>query len=404
MGNDGRFPVLPSHVLLFALVFAAGCRTTSEYTAPHASTPELTYQAIVADGQRGVAKEDEALWACELGTAAMMVGREEEAWKAFHLASGTMGTLESSGTEARRAILGEEATKRWKGDPHERCMAAYYKGILYWRRGELDNAAACFKSGLLADSYSSVGEHQVDFAALSFLLGWVSWVRGSDEQARYSFREAAEHAPHNLLFDDPEPQDHNVLALLEIGQGPRKVRTGSYGSIARYEELPCVARAVEIRVDGVSQGVSAKATDIFEQAMTRGTKRIDGIRKGKAIFKVTATTTGIVLIDKGARENDSGLMIAGAGALLAGALTNPTADIRHWTLLPAEIHVLPLRMAPGVHEVEVLALDEEHRPIPGWSRTFQTTVGPRPGQLWWFRAQPGLTIHGLLGPERREQS
>jgi len=395
-----RFPRNAPGAVAALLLAVAACRTTPEYHAPHASTAELTYQALVADGQRGVADEDKALWACELGTAAMMVGREDAAWNAFHEASRTMGTLESDGREARRAILGEEATKRWKGDPHERCMAALYKGLLYWRRGELDNASACFKSGLLADSYSDVGEHQVDFAALSFLLGWVSHLRGSDEQARFSFKEAKEHAPENLLFEDPAPDDHNVLAVVGVGRGPRKYRTGAYGSIARYEAAPHLISAVEIRVDGVSQGVSALATDVYEQAMTRGTKTIDGIRKGKAIFKTTATTTGIVLINRGARKNDSGLMIAGAGALLAGMLTNASADIRHWSSLPAEIHFLPMRLAPGVHTVEVLALDESHRPIPGLESTFETEVGARKDQLWWFRAQPELGVHGLVGREQ----
>ncbi|MHC4938176.1 MAG: hypothetical protein ACYTHK_04335 [Planctomycetota bacterium] len=388
-----------SRAFLLVLIVTAGCRGTSEYIAPRASTAELTYKAIVADGP-SVSDEDRTLWACELGTAAMMVGREKEAWDAFHFASKTMGTLESTGAEARRAILGQESTKRWKGDPHERCMAAYYKGILYWRRGELDNASACFKSGLLADSYSEIGEHQVDFAALSFLLGWVSWVRGSDEQSRFSFEEAEKHAPQNLLFDDPAPVDHNVLAVVEIGQGPRKVRTGSYGHMAKYQDMPCAAAAVEIRVDGQSQGVSAKATGMYRQAMTRGKKTIDGIRKGKAVFKTTATTAGIVLLDIGARENDTGLMIAGAGALLAGALTNPAADIRYWTLLPSEIHFLPLRLAPGMHTVQVVALDESHRPIPGWQKSFSVNVGRKSGQLWWFRVHPGMSVYGLTDSPR----
>ncbi|MEM8883793.1 MAG: hypothetical protein AAGD14_06990 [Planctomycetota bacterium] len=381
--------------LLAVLLLLAACRSGREYVAPRASTAELTYQAILADGSRGVAEEDEALWACELGTAAMMVRREHEAWEAFHMASRTMGTLESTPSESRRAILGAESTKRWKGDPHERCMAAYYKGILYWRRGDLDNAAACFKSGLFADSYSEVGEHQVDFAALSFLLGWVSWIRGQDEQARFSFQEAAQHAPENLLFDDPAPRDHNVLAILEVGQGPRKVRRGAYGSMASYQDIPTSAAAVEIRVDGVSQGVSALATDLFHQATTRGKKTIDGIRKGKAVFKAASTTAGIVMINRGARDDNAGLVLAGAGALLAGALTNASADVRYWTLLPAEIQFLPLRLAPGMHEVDVIVLDQSHRPIPGWKKTFRCRVEERPGQLWWFRMQPGLRVYGL---------
>ena len=119
-------------------------------------------------------------------------------------------------------------------------------------------------------------------------------------------------------------------------------------------------------MDGVSQGVSAPATDLHHQAMTRGKKVLDGIRKGKAVFKATSAATGMVLMNRGARENDTGLMIAGAGALLASALTNPTADVRYWTLLPAEIHFLPLRLAPGMHEVEVIALRRQPPPATGW--------------------------------------
>ena len=386
-----------SRTLLVLLALAPlACRTRHEYVAPRGETPDMTYRAILNDGKSGIAEEDEALWACELGVAAMLVGREREAWKAFDLASRTMGTLESSSRENRRAILGEEATKRWKGDPHERAMSAYYKGILYWRRGDLDNASACFKSGLLADGYSEVGEHQVDFAALSFLLGWVSFERGRAEQARFSFKEAARHAPQNLLFDDPAPGEHNVLAVVELGAGPRKVRTGAYGSVAKYERQEPRIAAVEILVDDVSQGVSAQATDLHHQAMTRGKKVLDGIRKGKAVFKATAATAGVVMMNRGAREKDNGLMIAGAGALLAAALTNPAADIRYWTLLPAEIHFAPLQLAPGVHQVEIIALDEAHRPIAGRSRKFQVEVGERGGNLWWVRAQPGNNIFGLF--------
>jgi tetratricopeptide (TPR) repeat protein len=277
-------------------------------------------------------------------------------------------------------------------------MSGYYKGILYWRRGDLDNASACFKSGLLADGYSEIGEHQVDFAALSFLLGWVSYERGRTEQARYSFDEAREHAPENLLYDDPQPGQHNILTVVEIGEGPRKIRTGLHGSVARFERQEPVMAAVEFRVDGVSQGVSAPATDLYHQATTRGKQVLDGIRKGKAIFKTTATTAGVVMVDKGARDNDTGLLIAGAGALLAGALMNPAADVRYWSLLPGSIQFLPLRLAPGMHEVEILALDAAHRPIAGWGRKFNVNVTERDDQLWWVRTYFGQRIDGLFDP------
>jgi len=199
-------------VLVLLVVTAGACRSTPLYRAPVGNTAAATYDAIVADGDR-IAEEDEALWRCELAMAALRIGDEAAAFQALHGASRIMGTLESSRRENRRAILGQEATKVWKGDPHERCMGALYKGLLYWRRGDLGNASACFKSGLFADGHSAEGAHQTDFAALSYLLGWVSYLRGRDEQARFSFREAAQNAPDNPYFADPRPDEDNVLVV-----------------------------------------------------------------------------------------------------------------------------------------------------------------------------------------------
>ena len=44
---------------------------------------------------------------------------------------------------------------------------------------------------------------------------------------------------------------------------------------------------------------------------------------------------------------------------------------------------------------EILALDETHRPIPGWRKFFRVDVAPRNNLLWWVRAQPALSIYAL---------
>jgi len=348
-------------------------------------------RALEADGEQGIAPEDEALWRCEVGTAALLAGDEETAFQALDAASRVMGTLESSSAEAARAILGQESTKRWKGDPHERCMNALFKGLLYWRAGDLDNASACFKAGLLADAYSEAGEHQRDFAALSFLLGWVSFARGKTEQARFSFEEAAAHAPPHRVFEDPRPAERNVLVVAGVGQGPVKYGEGPIARFARRKSPAC---GMAVSVDGVPRGHAAFATDLFHQATTRGERKIDGIRKGKAVFKDAAAIGGIFVLDEGLRKREGGLVAVGAGLLALSALTRPEADLRHWSSLPESLHVLPLRVEPGRHRLTLHALDGQGAPLPGWERTITVDVPAGRSVVFYFQTGREGAIHG----------
>lgn len=391
----------PASVAGFVLLAVAGCRSGRGYRAPAEpfwqGDPAGTYAALEADGKAGIAPEDEALWRCEIGTAALCVGDEAGAFRAFHAASAIMGTIESSSAETARAILGEEATKTWKGDPHERCMNALYKGLLYWRRGDLDNAAACFRRGLLADGWSEAGEAQTDFAALQFLLGWVSERRGDSEQARYSFREAAGNAPGNPYASDPKPGERNVLAVVDIGLGPVKVAEGEHGELARYYARDHVDGGVEILVDGVPAGRSAPAADLYVQAVTRGKRVLDGIRRGKAVFKEGATIAGIVVLSEGISDRKWEKAAMGAGLLLLAALTRAEADTRHWSLLPAEVHLLPLHIAPGRRQLTVRVVDRSGNPIPGCERVFETVVPESRDTLYYFRSAGGRAVYGVAG-------
>ncbi len=385
--------------LLLALLLAgAACRSRPAVAMPPYGNMEAAYARLSAMEAGKVAPEDEALVACELATAAICVGDEAGAFRALHAASRVMGTLESSSQENLRAILGSEATKTWKGDPYERSMGALYKGLLYWRRGDLDNAAACFKNGLFADGYSEMGEHQADFAVLAFLLGWVNTLRGRGEQARFNFEEARANLPQNPWFEDPRPGECNVLAVIDIGRGPKKYAAGTGDALVRFAAYPHGEAGVEILVDGHPCGRSAPGVDLYQQAITRGKKVIDGIRKGKAVLKGGSFVAGVVLIDEGVRRDKGGMVAVGAGLLLLSVLTDARADTRHWTMLPAEVHVLPLSIAPGRRQIEVRVLDASGRPIPGWSRGFAVDVGPARDSLYYFRPVPGYGIHGLLGP------
>jgi tetratricopeptide (TPR) repeat protein len=389
----------------------AACRSRPPYRAPAAAFynghPQGAYEAIAADGDRGIPPEDEALWRNELSVAAICSGKEEAALRSLRVAGGIMGTLSSTSTENARAIFGEESTKTYRGDPYERCMNAFYKGLLYYRRGDLDRASASFKRGLLADAWSASGEHQRDFAALSFMLGWVSHRRGKLEQARYSFKEAATHAPHNPHLADPRPEENNVLIVANLGVGPVKFRDGPHGSVARFRRRDYPEAGVAVFVDGVRAGESAEATDLYIQAITRGKRVLDGIRSGKAVFKTGTYVAGQILLYDAAysRKQETGQAFVALGLLLASALTRAEADVRHWDLLPGEIHVLPLSLTPGRHSIEVRVLGESGDAIAGWHRTFDVEVAPGGDTLYYFRTGPRRSIYGLVdapGPSKAE--
>lgn len=384
-----------SCVLLLLVAVTSACRSSRAYRAPHYSDPQINYRTIVADGKKGISAEDEALWRCELASAAMQVGEEQVAFRSLHAASGIMGTLESTSAENARAILGQESTKTWKGDPHERCMNALYKGVLYWRQGDLDNASACFKRGLLADGWSEAGSHQKDFEVLMFLLGWVSRLRGDDEQAAFSFREAAVLRPDNEFFFEPRVDERNVLVVAGVGKGPRRVQAGNERQEVRFVPTMYEERAIEVLVDGLPAGTSRMATDLYHQAVTRGEKVIDRIREGKAVFKTGTRAAGWLLLYEGARVDDGTLALVGAALLVVSALMRPEADTRHWSALPGEVHVLPLSIAPGPHRLTVRVLGRDGAPMPGWERFFDVHVPPGEGTLYYFRTARGNRILGL---------
>src|SRR2546428_8336420 len=73
-----------------------------------------------------------------------------------------------------RGYFNEEAKKTFIGEPYERVMAYYYRGILYWMAGEPDNARACFRSAQLEDSDTQDKKYSSDYVLLDYLDGLAS--------------------------------------------------------------------------------------------------------------------------------------------------------------------------------------------------------------------------------------
>src|SRR5688500_699426 len=131
-----------------AAVLLTGCATTSTSTRQsfvRTGDPVVDGRAAVESGP----EKDKVLWQYRAGLALMRRGEFGDAERMFDDALLRVGSIMQGDKSAKKArgYFHEEAKKTFLGEPYERVMAYFYRGILYWMDGEPDNARACFRNG-----------------------------------------------------------------------------------------------------------------------------------------------------------------------------------------------------------------------------------------------------------------
>lgn len=173
--------------------------------------------------------------------------------------------------------------------------------------------------------------------------------------------------------------NNNTLICIETGRGPLKYQTGTYGEKAVFTMKSYPAIGFSITIDNFTQikaGNFLKNNDVFYQASTRGGRVMDGMLKGKAEFKKTTADVSNVLSTMSQVYDPYGVfaILSLASGAVSNA-TNPYADARHWSLLPAEIQVVPLRLNPGKHQLQIDAYDSTGKVIGSSKINAQITDG-----------------------------
>ncbi|TAM35451.1 tetratricopeptide repeat protein [bacterium] len=338
-----------------------------------------TYEEAVKLGDRNY-----ALWCNQLGSIYLAQGDYDKALDYFLKAHYLMNNITAFKQLEHKAVslTGSEDAKAYKGDPYEKSMNSLYVGLLLYNKGDLDNAIAAFKTGILADSDSKGEAYKSDIAILYLLVSRISnklgdislsndycnVVKGLNDSPNYSI----------LGFNDELIQkmlnlNNNVLLVMEFGEGPFKSRRGQYGELAVINGDCWNVSSLNLKIDGKTNSNYQvySNTDIYFQASTRGGRKMDGILKGKAVFKKNAADTSKVaiglcgeLMNQANQTSDpyarAGLaaaagvsaLISGGAAIMSG-ITNPKADIRYWTLLPEHIIIFPLSIPSGKHKIDV---------------------------------------------------
>ncbi len=349
-------------LVLLAMVLAAGCASVSpEEQARRDRVLSLvqTGSAALRNGNYAVAKSD-------LDAALLQIGANSAG--------------DSTAKEAR-GMFNPESAKTFKGEPYERVMAFYYRGVLYWMDGEPDNARAAFRSAAIQDQSPELGITQADWVLLDYLDGLATLKLGGDGSD--AFRRAETEARLNKPpAYDPKA---NVLVFLEMGRGPTKYAAGEYGEELKFRP-GTVNDPIAVLKVGATQVRVGPFDDLTYQATTRGGRVMDHVLQGKAVFKSTTDALGTGAIIAGAgvaiagdsnttRNVGLGLVAAGVISKIISAATTPAADTRQWGNLPNLLSVAALRLDPGSHTLDVEFQDTGGRAVITRKVQFQVVPG-----------------------------
>ena len=363
---------------LFALLLFCGCATTSNQTqVPLTGNVMVDGPNMIADGPA----KDKVLWQYRTAAAAMRQGQYDVAKPLFDDALLTLQGIYGSDAEARKArgYFSKEARKTFIGEPYERSMAYFYRGILYWMDGEYDNARACFKSAEFEDSDAEESQYAGDWVLPDYLDGLATTKLGGDGSD--ALKRARSNAK-NINLPDYEPKA-NVLFIVEFGPGPVKYAAGQYGEQLRIRTRPSPVFSARIRTDNVNLTI-APTDDVNFQATTRGGRVMDHVLGNKAVFKSATSAAGDVGIIGGAvlaGSGDNTTRNVGLGMLLAGliskgvsAAATPDADTRTWDNLPQFISFASVELPPGEHTVTVDFLDAKGAPVSNLTKTVNVNI------------------------------
>jgi hypothetical protein len=372
--------------LLFPWVLAAclilGACASPEHqpqTVAHSGDPVADGEAMIASGPA----KDRVLWQCRTAAAAMHRGQYAEAKRLLDDALPIIGATMVNDKSAKKArsYFSEESKKTFRGEPYERVMAYYYRGILYWMDGEPDNARACFRSAQIQDSDAENKQYAADYVLLDYLDGLATAKLGGDGSDALK-RAAAESHFGNPPGLDPKA---NILFFAEFGQGPTKYATGEYNEELRFFPGRSVPQSVQIKVGTQSLGLRPY-DDLTFQATTRGGRVMDHVLANKAVFKTATDVAGNVGLigglgmaaagDGAVRDAGLGLAAAGLVSKIVSAMTTPVADTRSWDNLPQFMTFAAIQLPPGQHTATIDFLDVSGRPLAGLTRTVNFNVVP----------------------------
>ena len=341
----------------------------------------------VVDGWMAITNgpvEDRVLW--QYRTSLELIRRDEFARAASLLDSALALVANRYGANASarksRGYFASESSKTYLGEPYERSMAYIYRGLLYWRSGEIDNARACFRSAQVEDSDTENQEYSGDIVLADYLDALGTYRLSGDGFETY------QRATNTAKLAVPKPLQEvgNVLFFVDYGRAPEKFATGQYREKLKFRDGG--SAAVEVMLQVAKQGVIhlGPLDDLSYQATTRGGRVMDYVLENKAVFKGATDAVGDVALVSGMvlaqdqKTRGAGLGLAAVGVLskLLAEATTPAADTRTWDNLPKFLAFGSMRLPPGQYQLTVQYLNDQRQIIGAKTQSIPITVNAPP--------------------------
>lgn len=311
--------------------------------------------------------------------------------EALNLIEATHGNTERA--RQARSLWYAEGCKDFKGEPYERAMAYYYRGVIALMDRDYDNARACFNSGILQAEYGEEEKYRCCFALLYLLDGYSCYLQGDSSACEEQFQQVRALRPD---FAEPD-WARTFPVLVETGKAPRKLADGVGHYELKFRRGKGFAD-VDARVsDGARSWLTYPAEDVAFEAMTRGGRPIDAILYGKVRFQnsmdgvaTTLTSASSTVMVAAPLFRNSGTVDAVAGGMgVVGALggliaqnVKPRADTRCWSNLPDTIHVVFLPKSDLGGPLQAVFLDGGGQPVGG-----AESAATQPGDaVAWFKS------------------
>lgn len=358
------------------------------------------YDTLLQEGEWGA-----VLNLQRLGLEAIDQGHLDIAARAFDGAISRIELIYANSDSAKKArsLWSSEGVKDFKGEPYERAMTYYYRGLLFMAEGDYENARASFRSAEYQDTISTDETYAGDFGMMSLLAGWASACAADPSMAADLYQRAATQQPEGLKAP---PAGHTTLLLVESGTSPVKTASGSYGEALKLQSgenpfVTALANGNPLPVLG----------DIGWQAGTLGGRQIDAILDGKATFRqgsdVVAGASGLGMQAALSMGTDNlnaagALAVVGIAAVLISSATKTRADTRNWDNLPDRIYGDFLKPGAKLPAIAEKTADGELYPVA--KPTLDTTAG-RCRVLVYRTREPGVlraqAVSSLTDGERK---
>jgi len=385
---------LATLLLLAPALWLASC-TTPPITElnPNTNTAPATDSTAATQAQLAAApKKDKALWQYRLAATALHHDRPDIAKPALDAALATAAANYGAPNPAAaksRLPRQYESDKPFIGEPYERIMANYYRALLYWADGDLENARALLRNAQLIDSDINNKTRASYFILLDYLEGILAAkltsstpnspgthdAAGAAAFARARANAAAQHRPR---LPDCDPAA-NVFLFVDYGDGPLKRPGGDDGEKLAYylPGYPCSFAKLTINDRTINLppyddiGLQAIICDgrLMDKILAEKNSRKKPYQSvGNAFVKagVSVAKSEIPESDKdniGSAMRDSAMKYGLAAVLLLAsapfhtAASNITqtaqADTRCWNNLPRYLSFAALKLPPGTHEAEL---------------------------------------------------